>query len=188
MENALLISGSDKGLKLLKPLMEKLSFNHIQTAESGSEARRALAQGEFSLVVINAPVGNELGFELALWIAETTYAGVVLLIKQEQADELTARAEDAGVLVLGKPLNDQLFSRAVRLMLVSTRRVMLLQSENHKLLQKLEETRLVARAKCVLMENRSMSENDAHRYIEKAAMDHRVTRMELAREILEAYA
>ena len=47
--------------------------------------------------------------------------------------------------------------------------------------------RLVSRAKCCLVEHEQMTEAEAHRYIEKQAMDTRRDRTEIAQEILENY-
>ena len=54
--------------------------------------------------------------------------------------------------------------------------------------EKMEEIRLVNRAKWLLIECLSMSEAEAHRYIEKQAMDRCVTRREIARGIIQTYA
>ena len=45
--------------------------------------------------------------------------------------------------------------------------------------------RLVDRAKCYLIEKKGYTETDAHRLIEKRAMDTRMSRGEVAQEILE---
>ena len=50
----------------------------------------------------------------------------------------------------------------------------------------LEETKLVGRAKIILMEKMRITEPEAHRYIEKEAMDSRRTRKEVAESIINA--
>ena len=64
---------------------------------------------------------------------------------------------------------------------------MVLQRENVKLQQKIEEIRLVDRAKCCLIQYLNMTEAQAHRHIEKQAMDTRRTRREVAEGILQTY-
>ena len=59
--------------------------------------------------------------------------------------------------------------------------------ENRRLREKIEELRIVERAKCVLIEHLSFSEEQAHRYIEKQAMDRRMTRRSVAEGILNTY-
>ena len=67
----------------------------------------------------------------------------------------------------------------------SCRRLDYLRQENDKLRDKIAQIRLVDRAKCYLIEHKGMSEAEAHRMIEKTAMDTRRDRAEVAAEILE---
>ncbi len=50
-----------------------------------------------------------------------------------------------------------------------------------------DDEELIKRAKSVLMEYLGFTEPQAHRYIEKHAMDMRVTKIEIARNILKIY-
>ena len=52
---------------------------------------------------------------------------------------------------------------------------------------KMEEIRIVNRAKWLLISELKMSENDAHRYIEKQAMDRCITRRAMAESIIRTY-
>ena len=114
-------------------------------------------------------------------------AGVVLLVKAEMADEVAARVEDAGVFVVPKPLNRALLFGAVKLAQAANRRIMGLQRQNNILQQKIDDIRLVDRAKCALIQYRLLTEPEAHRYIEREAMDSRRTRREVAQAILRMY-
>ena len=51
--------------------------------------------------------------------------------------------------------------------------------------EKMEEIRIINRAKCLLIETRGMTEAEAHHYIEKEAMNSRRTREQVAEKILE---
>ena len=62
-----------------------------------------------------------------------------------------------------------------------------LQRENRQLKDKIEEIRLTDRAKCLLIEFERLSETEAHRYIEKRAMDLRAPKITVAREIIRRY-
>ena len=53
--------------------------------------------------------------------------------------------------------------------------------------KKIEEIRLVNRAKWLLIECLGMKESDAHRYIEKQAMDLRISKSEMAENIIRTY-
>lgn len=187
VEQVLVVSSSEKGRTFLTQLLKSAAIAQTVTAQSGSEARRMLAQSDFALVVVNAPLSDEYGHELCTQIADTSPAGILLLAKSEIADDISARLEPYGVFVLAKPLSKTLFFQALRLAQASRRRMLGLQRENVKLQAKIEEIRLCDRAKCALIQYLSMTEAQAHRYIEKQAMDLRLSRREIAENILKTY-
>ena len=90
------------------------------------------------------------------------------------------------MLVLGKPFTAVQFRQAVQIAASNYKRLAVLRAENAKLLDKIAQLRLVDRAKCYLIEKKGMTETEAHRLIEKGAMDTRRSRGEVAQEILEA--
>ena len=53
--------------------------------------------------------------------------------------------------------------------------------------QKIQDIRTIDRAKCLLIQYSGMSEEQAHRYLEKQAMDRRMTRREVAEEVLRLH-
>lgn len=120
-------------------------------------------------------------------IAETHVCGIILVVKTDVAEDVEAKVEDYGVVVVPKPINRAFFYHAVKMVLTARRRLMVLQTENVKLQQKIEEIRLVDRAKCCLIQYLNMTEAQAHRHIEKQAMDTRRTRREVAEGILQTY-
>ena len=54
--------------------------------------------------------------------------------------------------------------------------------------EKMAEIRLVNKAKWLLIGELHMDEPDAHRYIEKQAMDRCISRREIAEEIIKTYS
>jgi len=62
-----------------------------------------------------------------------------------------------------------------------------LKAANADLLQKINDLKLIDRAKCVLIEVLKLSESQAHRYIQKQAMDQRLPQTEIAKNILKTY-
>ena len=187
METALIVSGTDAGVKALFGLLGDLRLRDIRFAMSGGEARRRLSACPCDLVVINTPLRDEFGSDLACHIAESTAAGVILLVKTDYAGEINARVEASGVFVLEKPVKRSMFQYTARMMAVMERRLEILQRENLRLQNKIEEIRMVDRAKLVLMECLKMSEEKAHHYIEQQAMNMRCTKLEIAQGIIRTY-
>lgn len=187
METALIVSSTDAGVKALFDLLRDLRLQDVQFAMNGGEARRRLAEKEYDLAVVNTPLRDEFGTDLACRIAETTAAGVALLVKADRVAEVNAQAESSGVFVLGKPLSRSMFQYTMRMMGAMERRLQLLKGENARLQQRIEEIRLVDRAKLVLIECLKMSEENAHHYIERQAMNMRCTKAEIAQSIIRTY-
>lgn len=187
MENILVVSSSSRGCEVLTEILKTENPSSINAVGSGSEARRNLLDNEYELVVIVTPLSDEFGHELANSIAEVSTAGVILIIKRELADDIASEVEDYGVFVVEKPVNRQVFYQALKMVNISHKRYLRLKKENMKLQDKIKEIRLVDRAKCVLIQYLSMSEKEAHRYIEKEAMDRQVTRQVIAENILKTY-
>ena len=79
------------------------------------------------------------------------------------------------------------WSRPHRLSSFWNHRLLRARQENARLQEKIAQVRLVSRAKCCLVEHEHMTEAEAHRYIEKQAMDTRRDRTEIAQEVLENY-
>ena len=61
------------------------SWECCKLCHSGGETRRALGEGEWSLLIINTPLGDESGLELAMEAAGRTMAAVLLLVEIAQA-------------------------------------------------------------------------------------------------------
>ena len=189
MERVLIVSATGKTYTMLAQFLSSCGVQaETLPARSGTEARRALDEQEFDLLLINAPLPDEFGHELAQIAATETLSGVMLIAKAEVADSVAEKVEDDGVFVLPKPLSRVLFLQALRMIRASRSRLSGLQSENRRLQKRIEDIRLVDRAKCLLIECCSMTEPEAHAYIEKRAMDRRLNKRQVAEEILNGDA
>ena len=138
-------------------------------------------------MVINTPLTDEFGHELAAH-ASAGGAGGIMLCKAEHAEQLGAALEREGVFVMSKPLVRPLFMQALHLVEMTQARMYELIVERDKLRRQLEDLRAVSRAKCLLIERLGWTEEKAHRHIEKQAMDLRISKREVAEEILKTYS
>ena len=184
LSRVLIVSPRQSGEKIAA-MIDRAQFELITISENAGEARRTLSRDSYETVIINAPLSDEQGHELALDLAERTYSGVLLIVKSEIYDQTRYRVEDSGVLTIRKPLTPSDFHAAFDLTVATARRLSAAEEENEKLRRKLDETRIVSRAKVILITGRGMSESEAHRFIEKGAMDARLTRREFAERIID---
>ena len=95
--------------------------------------------------------------------------------------------EGTGALHLQSPVSPAVLLQTLALALEMRARLRALEGENERLKAALSDFKLIDRAKCALIQYLGMTEKDAHRFIEKQAMDRRVPRREVALDILKAY-
>ena len=186
MGRALIVSAGSSANEYLSQRLSELGYARPVIVPSGAEARRRMLEIDFELIAVNAPLPDEFGHELGMDAVQKTDAGVILLAKTATAEQISDKLQDYGVLVLGKPFTAAQFRQAVQMAAGIFRRLALVRAENAKLQDKLAQLRLVDRAKCFLIEKRGMTEAEAHRLIEKTAMDTRKSRDEVAEDILDA--
>jgi response regulator NasT len=187
MDSVLIVSNTASTLGILADLLKMQAFSRIVSTATGSESRRALGESNFDLVIIDTPLSDEFGDAFALHAAEATSAGVILLTAGDTLYEMNEAVEEAGVFALPKPAPPGLFYQSVKLLLASRKRELRLLDENRQLQGKLQEIRVIDRAKCVLIQYLNMTEFQAHRYIEKQAMDLRQSKVVIAENILKTY-
>lgn len=187
MDSVLLVTSSEKSTVAFLEMLSNNSYEEIVTAQNSGTARRLMIQRDFDLCIINTPLSDEFGETLARTAAESGVTQVILVVKTELFDEISAKVEELGVFTVAKPINRNVFWSVLKLANAAHNRMRLLQKENKKLVQKIEDIRLVDRAKYILIKYMSMTEDQAHKYIEKQAMDMRLTKKEVANRILKTY-
>jgi Response regulator with putative antiterminator output domain len=187
MESALIVSRTEKGVAYFTEILSADSCGEIVALQSCGEARRLLLERDFDLVVINAPLQDESGESLSRHIASREASQVILVVKSEHFDEVSAATENEGILVVAKPINSTIFWATLKLAKSAQSRLRRMQTENSKLKQKIDDIRIIDRAKCSLISHLKINEQEAHRFIEKHAMDMRTTRRAVAEELLKTY-
>lgn len=185
--SVLLVSASDKFNTTIMPLLPTTDFWPVTTAKSVGEARRRLLEESYDIVLINAPLPDDYGMRLAIDICSSSGAGVLLLVKNELYNEVYSKVVSYGVMTLSRPTSLQMISQNLRVLCATRERLRQMEAKQITVEEKIEEIRLVNRAKWLLIECLSMAEGDAHRYIEKQAMDLRISKREVAENIIKTY-
>ena len=116
MERILLVSATEKSRTMLSQFLTSCGVQaQLAPASSGAEARRMLVDGSFDLILVNTPLPDEFGHDMAQQAVNDTLSGVILLAKAEIADSVAEKVEDDGVFVVPKPLSRVLFMQALRM-------------------------------------------------------------------------
>ena len=79
------------------------------------------------------------------------------------------------------------YVRLPRVLCATRERLRRLEEKQSSVEEKMEEIRLVNRAKWLLIEHLHMTEAQAHRYLEKKSMDTRLSRREVAQTVIRDY-
>nr|MCR4586736.1 ANTAR domain-containing protein [Lachnospiraceae bacterium] len=172
--SALIISASDRFDSLAKKSLK--GFITIDIKKSGALGRRAILERDYDLVIINAPLSDENGIELSLDIAEKNNGVVLLVVPQDNYEDILDRVTDQCVLVITKPVPEGRLDKAIRFQTAVRNKQYMLEKKAASIQEKLDELRIVSKAKLILVEKKHMSEDDAHRYIGKLAMNNGVSR------------
>lgn len=159
----------------------------VTATSSINAARRALAERRYDLIVINAPLPDGFGARLAVDACLHSESGVMLLVSCEFYEEICAKTLTSGVIVTEKPTDARTLEQSLRTLCAVRERLRMSEKKRASVEEKIEEIRLVNRAKWRLIERLGMTEADAHRYIEKQAMNQRVSRRKVAESILMTY-
>lgn len=185
--SVLIVTASERFTDSIMPLLPMTDYWPVQTVSSVAEARRWLADTEFDIVLINTPLPDDFGMHLAIDICTGSGAGVLLLVKNDHYNEIYSKVVRYGVITLSKPTNRQMVAQNLRILCATRERIRQMQAKQATVEEKIKEIRLVNRAKWLLIECLNMTEAEAHRYIEKQAMDLRISRREAAENTIKTY-
>ena len=120
-------------------------------------------------------------------VARGTCAGIVVLVQEEELAAAESALACCGAAVFALHVTAPVLCAALHTAAGMGARLRTAGEENERLKEKLGDAKLIGRAKCVLVQYLNMTEADAHRFIEKRAMDRRVSRREVALDILKMY-
>ncbi len=182
----LIVSSSERFDSLVKRSLR--GFVTIDIKRSVAIARRSILERDYDLIVINCPMPDEMGVEFALDAADRTGALILVVVPSEIYDEVLEEVTDYCILAISKPIPQGRIDKAVRYMLSVQSRLDKLRDRNRKLENKLEEQRLVGKAKSLLMKEKGMTEDEAHSYIGREAMNNGVSRRIIAERIIEDFS
>jgi len=185
--SVLLVSASEKMNQSFTELLASASCSPVCIVTDSNTAKRKLLERRFDIIIINTPLPDDYGTRLAIDLSSDTSAGILLLVKAEHFPEINAKATPYGILSLSKPTSAHLITQCVQLLCATRERLRRMEKKTASIENKMEEIRIVNRAKWLLIERLEMSEADAHRYIEKQAMDRCITKKSVAESIIATY-
>ena len=186
--SVLIVSAAERFSDALSALLPPSRYQPIRKAADISSAKRAVAEREFDFVIINSPLPDNPGIRFAIDTSNERESVVLLMVRAEMHEEIYDKAAEHGVFTLPKPTSKAMMSMALNWLASARERLRKSRKRSLTLEDKMAEIRIVNRAKWLLISELKMKEPEAHRYIEKQAMDRCVSKKTVAEEIIKTYS
>jgi two-component system, response regulator PdtaR len=168
----------------LREMLQEEGFDVVGEAADGEQAIALAQQLRPDLVICDVKMPKVDGIVAAAHITEARIAPVVMLTAFSQRD-LVERARDAGAMAyLVKPFQKHDLLPAIEMATSRFAEIRALESEVGGLRERLEARKLIERAKGALMTKHALSEPEAFRWIQRAAMDNRTSMRTVAEVVL----
>lgn len=169
----------------LREMLVEEGFDVVGEAADGEQAVQLATQLEPDLVICDVKMPKMDGIAAAAAIAGNRIAPVVMLTAFSQRD-LVERARDAGAMAyLVKPFQKRDLLPAIEMATSRFAEIKALEAEVSGLRERLEARKLIERAKGALMTTHGMTEPEAFRWIQRAAMDNRTSMRTVAELVLD---
>ncbi|MXP21231.1 response regulator [Gordonia sp. HNM0687] len=171
-------------MDLIEMLREE-GYDVVGEAPNGQVAVELTESLTPDLVIMDVKMPVRDGIDAASEIAQRKLAAVVMLTAFSQR-EFIEKARDAGAMAyLVKPFTKADLVPAIEVAVSRYHEVVALEKEVATITDRLETRKLVERAKGLLMEKHSMTEPEAFKWIQRAAMDRRTTMKAVAQVVVE---
>ncbi len=165
----MIVSRNPKMIEFLKSAMPPDRFHPILVVTNAGEARRIILRSPYDIILIDTPLPDEFGTKLALDLSDE--CAVAVIVKPELIDRASYKLEKYGIVTLPRTLYKSVLYQTLILLGISVSKRKQLSEEKESLKSRLSEIKALTRAKALLISKKHMTEQEAHRYIEKMAMD-----------------
>lgn len=184
--SVLVVSNSTAFDNSIGGLLSPTKYESIKYCNNISESKRIIAERDYDFIIINSPLPDDAGIRFAIDSCRKNSV-VLLLVKNDIYADVTDKVSAHGVFTLSKPTSSSTVLQALNFMISMRERLRKSEQKNATVEERIEEIRLINRAKCLLISELNMTEADAHRYIEKTSMNNCVSKRETAKNIIKTY-
>jgi response regulator NasT len=168
----------------LAEMLTEEGYDVVGQAGDGERAVEMVRELRPDLAVFDVKMPKLDGISAAELVAGARLAPVVMLTAFSQRD-LVERARDAGAMAyVVKPFTQRDLVPAIEMAVSRYAELTALESEVSDLTERLETRKLLDRAKAVLQVKLGLDEPEAFRWIQKTAMDLRLSMREVAQGVI----
>jgi response regulator NasT len=166
----------------LVEMLTEAGYEVIAQAENGAVAVELAKQHKPDLAILDVKMPEMDGITAA---EQIILLAPVLMLTAFSQRELVERARDAGVMAyVVKPFSINDLVPAIEIAISRHKQMKSLESEVADIYERLETRKVIDRAKGILMKAMNLSEPESFSWIQKTAMDRRISMKEVANAII----
>lgn len=170
----------------IKEMLEAENYHVVAEGKNGEEAVELAYKHKPDMIIMDVKMPVMDGIKASEIIRKFSDSSILLLTAYSQK-ELVQEAKGAGVTAyLVKPVSEEDLIPAVEIALSQREKMISLKQDVLEMKEKMEERKLVEKAKGRLMKQFSLSEDEAFKWIRNESMKRRVSLTKLAEQILQA--
>ena len=178
--SVLVVTKDSKISSMISALLSAPLFDTIIVSDFNEARRRCLNQ-VFNMILVDYTEGEGCDFAIDISSSSST---ILLLSPNQLFDQVSYKVEGYGILTITRDFDQFYFYNMIKIAIAVQYKTTILSSQTSKLKQKMEEIRVISRAKMILMQTKAFTEEEAHHYIEKEAMNTCRKKIEIAKEII----
>lgn len=182
MKNVLIAAKTTEACKTLGSFIDSAEYD-VTTATDGMTIR-SIDIARFDFIFISVPLENENGLSLLTELRKLTEAHLIAIVREDAADAALKKLSPIGAYIVTKPVYKGALMQAIRFCETHAGSEVVFRRRIAELEKQAELDKKLMRAKLIVMSKEQLSEDEAHRRIQKLAMDLRVSQYEISDDII----
>lgn len=171
-----------------REILEANGYDVVGEASDGFEAIEVCKKYNPSLVLMDIDMPLLDGIKASKVLTKEKLVGGVILLTAFEDKKYIEMAKEVGAFgYMIKPVNEKVFIPTVEMSLSKAEEFDELKKDYDKINSKLNDRKLIEKAKGILVKQFNSNENDAYNRIRKLSMDRRTTMAEIAKIIIVGY-
>ena len=180
-------SSSEKVSKQLTQFLIENGYNVVGATSDAYEFLRRVHTVYPDLSIIDERMKGMNGHDLSDVLISEKICPVIAITSSSSIGDYVNLSQEPTFVPLVKPCNKQNLLNTVKLLVKTAKSINKLENEVHQLKKEKNQKVIISKAKKLLMENMSLTEEEAHRRIQKQSMDKGIAKVKIAEAIILMY-
>lgn len=180
-------SYKEKVLKQLSQFLIENGYTVIGETSDGYDMLRRIHTVYPDICIIDYNMKGMNGHELSETLVAEKICPVIVLLSSSELHNFINLSQEPIFTPLLKPINKQSLVNTIDLLVKTSKSISKLEKEVKSLKNTQDTKQIVNKAKRLLMENMNLTEEEAHRRIQKQSMDKGISKLKIAEAIILMY-